>query len=122
MQPAWCSRGRFRMMSWAADHGGRRRDAEDKGSEVFDRDRGPPPQAQSRDALACTSPSEGHDGHRNGYHTMIYPATQPAPALDRFGRIVEQRWRDHTANANRVQHAHAYDRASNRLYREVSRT
>ena len=39
-------------------------------------------------------------------------------ALDRFGRIVEQRWRDDTASTDLAHHAHAYDRASNRLYRE----
>ena len=38
--------------------------------------------------------------------------------LDRFGRIRQQWWRDYGAAADVVKHQHAYDRNSNRLYRD----
>jgi RHS repeat-associated protein len=38
--------------------------------------------------------------------------------FDRFGRIVDQRWYDYGASADRDRYTYGYDRASNRLYRE----
>ncbi len=38
--------------------------------------------------------------------------------FDRFGRVVDQRWYDYGANADRDRYTYGYDRASNRLYRE----
>jgi hypothetical protein len=43
-------------------------------------------------------------------------------ALDRFGRVVDHRWRDTAAASNLVQHQHDYDRASNRLNRRNTQT
>jgi RHS repeat-associated protein len=40
--------------------------------------------------------------------------------LDRFGRVVDQRWKIATANTVKDQFKYAYDRASNRISREVS--
>ena len=38
--------------------------------------------------------------------------------FDRFGRVVDQRWYDYGASADRDRYTYGYDRASNRLYRE----
>ncbi len=37
---------------------------------------------------------------------------------DRFGRVVDQRWYDYGASADRDRFTYGYDRASNRTYRE----
>ena len=37
---------------------------------------------------------------------------------DRFGRVVDQRWYDYGASADRDRFTYGYDRASSRLYRE----
>ena len=38
--------------------------------------------------------------------------------FDRFGRVVDQRWYDYGASADRDRYTYGYDRASNRTYRE----
>ena len=38
--------------------------------------------------------------------------------LDRFGRVVNQKWYDYGASATRDQYTYGYDRAGNRNYRE----
>jgi len=38
--------------------------------------------------------------------------------FDRFGRVIQQRWYDYGASAERDKYAYGYDAASNRLYRE----
>ncbi|WP_428938183.1 hypothetical protein [Fontivita pretiosa] len=38
--------------------------------------------------------------------------------LDRFGRVVDQLWRDYGASADRERFGHGYDRNSNRVYRD----
>ncbi|WP_428938181.1 hypothetical protein [Fontivita pretiosa] len=38
--------------------------------------------------------------------------------LDRFGRVVDQLWRDYGASADRERFGHGYDRNSNRIYRD----
>jgi len=43
-------------------------------------------------------------------------------ALDRFGRVVDQKWHDHGASEVRDQYRYGYDRAGNRLYRENTTT
>jgi len=42
--------------------------------------------------------------------------------IDRFGRIVDQRWYDYGASADADRIKHGYDRASNRTYRENTTT
>ena len=42
--------------------------------------------------------------------------------FDRFGRVVDQRWYDYGASADRDRYTYGYDRASNRLYRENTTT
>ena len=37
---------------------------------------------------------------------------------DRFGRVVDQRWYDYGAGADRDRFTYGYDRAGNRTYRE----
>ena len=43
-------------------------------------------------------------------------------ALDRFGRVVDQKWYDHGASEVRDRYRYGYDRAGNRLYRENTTT
>jgi RHS repeat-associated protein len=43
-------------------------------------------------------------------------------ALDRFGRVVDQKWHDHGASEVRDQYRYGYDRAGNRLFRENTTT
>lgn len=38
--------------------------------------------------------------------------------FDRFGRVIDQRWYDYGASADRDRYTYGYDRASNRTYRE----
>ena len=40
--------------------------------------------------------------------------------FDRFGRIVDQKWHDYGASADRDRFKYGYDQASNRTYRELT--
>jgi YD repeat-containing protein len=42
--------------------------------------------------------------------------------FDRFGRVLDHRWYDYGASADRDRYTYGYDRASNRLYRENTLT
>ena len=46
------------------------------------------------------------------------PTSGTYAGFDRFGRVVDHRWYDYGASADRDRYQYGYDRASNRIYRD----
>ena len=49
---------------------------------------------------------------------LTYETADTYAGFDRLGRVVQQLWRDYGASADRDSYGYAYDRNSNRTYKD----